>query len=316
MTAAANPPPVRLIAAYAAVYLIWGSTYLVTRYAIETVPPFLMSGARYLFAGVVLHQWCLLRGAVRPTPRQWRDCGWSGTLMLSCGTGGIAWAEQHVPSSLAALIVAMVPVWMVLFTWRQTRPGFGIAGGLVLGIIGVCLLVMNGRGYENEPLNPVGVGVALLSTLFWTVGSLFNRGADKPVDGLLAAGIQMGVAGAVMLGFGFAKGEHVGFEIRDVSAASVWAWIYLVVFGSLITFPAYIWLLQVSTPARVTTYAFVNPLIAVALGCTIGSEPFSLKLLFCTALIVLGVWLIISHPVRPRTEEISARPPQPAPETG
>jgi drug/metabolite transporter (DMT)-like permease len=307
MSSAESPSRGRLLSAYAAIYLIWGSTYLVIRFAIETIPPFLMSGSRYFVAGALLIAWTRAKGVPNPNFKQWRDGSIAGTLMLAMGTGGITWAEQWIPSSIAALLAAMIPVWLILFSWTQTRPTLRVLTGLIAGFVGVGLLVANGRGYSNEPLNAVAVAVTVGATLCWASGSLFSRRANQPDSALMTVGIQMACAGILMVGFALIRGDGTTFKFSQVSTSSWLAWIYLTIFGSLIAFTAYVWLLQASTPARVSTYAFVNPLIAVALGCTLGAEPFSLKLLASTALIVVAVYLIISHQAAPR-EVLEAKP--------
>jgi drug/metabolite transporter (DMT)-like permease len=300
MSSAESPSSGRLLSAYAAIYLIWGSTYLVIRFAIETIPPFLMSGSRYFVAGALLIAWTWAKGCPIPTFKQWRDGSIAGTLMLFMGTSAITWAEQWVPSSIAALLAAMVPVWLIIFSWVQTRPTWRVFTGLIVGFTGVGLLVANGRGYANEPLDVVGVAVTVGATLCWALGSLFSRRANKTDSAMMTVGIQMSCAGFLIFVFALIRGEGTEFQLSQVSASSWLAWTYLTIFGSLIAFTSYVWLLQASTPARVSTYAFVNPLIAVVLGCTLGAEPFSLKLLASTALIVVAVYLIISHQAVPR----------------
>jgi hypothetical protein len=194
MSSAESPSSGRLLSAYAAIYLIWGSTYLVIRFAIETIPPFLMSGSRYFVAGALLIAWTWAKGCPIPTFKQWRDGSIAGTLMLFMGTSAITWAEQWVPSSIAALLAAMVPVWLIVFSWVQTRPTWRVFTGLIVGFTGVGLLVANGRGYANEPLDVVGVAVTVGATLCWALGSLFSRRANKTDSAMMTVGIQMSCA--------------------------------------------------------------------------------------------------------------------------
>ncbi|HAV65450.1 MAG TPA: EamA family transporter [Verrucomicrobiales bacterium] len=308
-----RPPAAGLIvAAFAAVYLIWGSTYLAIRYAVESMPPFLMAGSRFVLAGLVLFAWMKCRSGDWPTFRQWRDATIVGTLMLLGGNGGVVWAEKVIPSSVAALMVAIVPLWMMLLEWREGaagRPTLKIVLGLVAGFAGVGILVMGGRGYDGAPLPWPGLAALLLATVCWAVGSLFSRRSAKPASALLAIGMQMISGGLVMTLFGVAVGEIPAFDPAAVSALSFWSWLYLSLVGALVGFTAYVWLLQVSTPSKVSTYAFVNPLIAVVLGCTLGREPFSMRLVFSTGLILVAVILIIyGRPARSRPATSPALP--------
>ncbi len=285
-----------IIAAFAAVYLIWGSTYLAIRYAVDTLPPFLMAGSRFFVAGLILFTWTRWKGLSWPRWIEWRDATIAGSLMLLGGNGGVTWAEKTIPSSVAALMVAIVPLWIVLLEWRggvAARPTARAWMGLTLGFAGVALLVLNGRGYDGKTLNVPGLLALLIATIAWAAGSLFSRRAVKPKSALLTIGMQMIAGGAVMMLFGLGVGEPRDLEVAAITATSIWAWFYLMTFGALVGFTAYVWLLQVCPPAKVSTYAFVNPVIAVVLGCTLGSEPFSLRLVIATALIGLAVLLII-----------------------
>ena len=305
-----RPPAMWLVlAAFAAVYVIWGSTYLAIRFAVDTLPPFLMAGSRFFVAGAILFAWTCWQRLPWPRWVEWRDAAIAGTLMLLGGNGGVTWAEKHgIPSSVAALMVAIVPLWIVLLEWRGgriSRPSVKVFAGLALGFVGVALLVLNGRGYDGRALNLAGLLALLLSTVTWAYGSLFSRRAAKPRSALQAISLQMLTGGAIMVLAGAGLGEFSGLDPATFTAASVWAWLYLMIAGALIGFTAYSWLLQVCAPAKVSTYAFVNPVIAVALGCTLGNEPFSLRLVFATALIAFAVLLIIRGGTKPV-------PPQPA----
>lgn len=304
-----RPPLPLIIAAFTAVYLIWGSTYLVIRYAIESLPPFLMAGSRFFVAGVILFAWAMRGQTSWPTRREWRDATIVGTLLLLGGNGGVTWAEQTIPSSIAALMVAMTPLWMALLGWRSGagRPTRTVLIGLALGLAGVALLVLNGQGYDGQALDPLGLAALLIATIAWAGGSLFSRRAVKPKSALLTIGLQMITGGAVMTLVGVGVGETRQFDPGAITATSLWAWLYLMTFGALVGFTAYVWLLQVCPPSKVSTYAFVNPVIAVALGCTLGNEPFSLRLVYATTLIVVAVLLIIrGGPPRPRAVEPAA----------
>lgn len=291
-----NPPRFLVYGAFASIYLVWGSTYLAVRYAIESIPPFLMFGSRCIVAGILLYLFARARGVPKPTGKQWQSAAWTGCLLIFVASAWIAWAEKFVPSSIAALIVAALPMWMVLFDRKTNRPTVSIITGIVIGFIGVGVLVVKGQGYDSEPLQLFPVVICLVATLSWAWGSMLSKAADKPDSPFMTVAMQMLAGGTITMLGGLAIGEGYEFSWAGITQRSVVAWSYMLVFGSLIAFTSYIWLLTVSTPAKVSTYAFVNPPIAVALGCTIGNEPFSNELLAATVLIVAAVVLIIRQP--------------------
>ena len=296
MNAPQRPAFSLVIAAFAAVYIIWGSTYLAIRYAVESLPPFLMAGCRYLVAGGILLAWARWKGAAWPRWAEWRGATVVGSLMLLGGNGGVTWAEQSIPSSIAALVVAVVPLWITLLEWRGGEgavPSPSVFAGLGLGFAGVAWLVLGRGGSSGTALNVWGLAALLLSSVLWALGAIQSRRIAKPKSILLAIGMQMIGGGAVMFLFGLGVGEGSTFRLAQVTATSFWAWFYLMSAGALVGFTAYAWLLQVTSASKVATNAFVNPLIAVALGCTLGQEPFSMRLLLCTALIATGVLMII-----------------------
>ncbi|HZI63839.1 MAG TPA: EamA family transporter, partial [Thermoanaerobaculia bacterium] len=252
----------RLLAAFAAVYVIWGSTYLAILYAIETLPPFLMAGARFLVAGAVLYGWARLRGVPRPRGLHWRSAAIVGAFLLLGGNGGVVWSEQRVPSGLAALLVATVPLWMVVFeSLRPTgvRPGRGVWVGLALGLAGVALLVGRGELAGGRGADPLGAVVLIVASMSWACGSIYARAARLPESPLLATGMEMLSGGVLLTVAGLATGEWGRLALDQASPRSLWALLYLIVMGSLVGFTAYIYLLQKTTPALASTYAFVNP---------------------------------------------------------
>ena len=284
-----------VVTAFAAVYIIWGSTYLGIRFAVESIPPFLMAGGRHLAAGIILFAFARLRGATAPSWPQWRDATIAGILMLVIGNGGVSWAEQRVPSGTAALIVALTPLWMVLLDWLRpagVRPRALVGLGLAVGIAGVALLA-RGHGEPHETAYGWSVAALVAASFSWAFGSVFNRSARKPASPFLGVAMQMMTGGVVLFGVSATQGEFGHFHFAQITAVSFNSWLYLTMAGSLIGYTAYIWLLHVSTPARVATYAYVNPLIAVLLGCTFGHEIFSHELLVAGALIIVAVALIV-----------------------
>ena len=290
----------RVWAALGVVYLVWGSTYLAIMVAIGTLPPLLMSSARFLLAGAVLFLFAVARGA-RPDPRGWVAAAVVGAALLLVGNGGIAWAETRVDSGVAALVVAVVPIWIALIELVAygRRPGATVIVGLALGLGGVALLVG-----PSGSVDLVGGVVILLASLSWAAGSLYAQRAPLPGDHLLSAGMQM-LAGGVLLGVagGFA-GEAT--RVQAPSWASLAAFAYLVVIGSLVAYTAYGWLLQNASATLVGTYAYVNPAVAVALGALVLGERLTPVTLVAGGAIVGAVVLIVTG--RPRVDEPVTRP--------
>lgn len=276
----------RVVLAFAAIYLIWGSTYLAIRYAVETIPPFLMAGTRHLTAGLLLYTWLRTRGEKRPRPRDWGVAAVIGALMLLGGNGLVSWAEQRVPSGLAALIVASVPIWMTVLEALQRRraPRAAVVGGLVLGLLSLGFLVAPGLGDAGR-VDGLGALALLAAALSWAAGSLYARVAKLPVSTFLAIAMEMIAGGVVLWTAGLLAGEGSKLHLAAVSGRSLGALGYLIVLGSLAGFSAYMWLLGVTTPARVSTYAYVNPVVALALGWGIGGEALSLR----TGLAAVGI---------------------------
>jgi drug/metabolite transporter (DMT)-like permease len=282
-----------VIAAFASLYVIWGSTYLAIRIAIETLPPFLMAGTRFLAAGAILYAVARSRGAPRPTRAHWRSAAIIGFLLLMWSNGSVVWAETRVPSGITSLLVTTVPLFMVLIHWMRRdgeRPRLGVAAGIVLGLAGVAFLVEPGTG--GERLDPLGALVLCIAPIAWAWGSIWSRHADLPESPILAIGMEMLAGGALLLVLGLLVGESAQVHVAAISARSVAAWAYLTVFGALVGFTAYLWLLQVSTPAKVSTYAFVNPVVAVFLGWAFANETVTPRTLIAAAAIVGAVALI------------------------
>ena len=291
----------RIVLAFAAVYLLWGSTYLAIRFGVETIPPFVMAGTRHLVAGLLLYGWLRARGAARPEPRHWVSAAVIGGLMLLGGNGLVTWAEQRVPSGLAALIVASVPIWMAVLAGiekRRAPSGFVILG-LALGLAGIGLLVSPGS-LGGERVEPLGAAALLLAALSWSVGSLASRRVPLPSSTLTAVAMEMMGGGALLWITGLSLGEGQRLHLSAISVKSALSLGYLVIFGSLLGFSAYVWLLRVTTPARVSTYAYVNPIVAVLLGTLLGGESLTLRIGLAAAGILAAVALIIRHGAEPR----------------
>ncbi len=310
-----HPTRAEVVAGFAAVYILWGSTYLAIRFAVETIPPFLMAGTRHLAAGAILFLYALRKGAPRPTARHWKSAALVGTLLLLGGNGLVSWAERRVASGPAALIVASVPLWMVVLSaaGERRRAAGPVLAGLALGLGGIALLVLPAASGSAAGVDPVGAGVLLLAALSWSVGSLASRRLPLPSSTLLATGMEALAGGAVLWIVGLAGGEGAALHLSAITARSGLSLAYLVVFGSIFGFSAYVWLLKVSTPERVSTYAFVNPIVAVALGVALGGETLTLRTAVAAAVIVGAVGLILRYgkrrpsQVEPLPKQVAAR---------
>ena len=284
------------IAAFAAVYLIWGSTYLAIRIAIETLPGLLMSGVRAGIGGLVLYAIARYRGAGRPTAAHWRSATVIGLFLFLGGNGGVVLAEHWVPSGLAALFVGAEPLWVVLAlaVWpgAAEKPEWRTLGALGLGFLGVTVLALSGQSIDAGAIPLLPLVIIILAPLAWAIGSLHSRRADTPRDGFQAAGMQMMAGGAALLVAGMLRGEAATFDPAAVSTRSLIAWVYLVVLGSIVAFGAYSYLLRTTRPTLVATYAYVNPIVAVFLGWLIAGEVVTGMTLIASTLIVGSVVLI------------------------
>lgn len=292
----------KLTLAFCCIYFIWGSTFLGIRFAIETLPPLWMAGVRFLIAGGILYGWAALRGAVvRPTGRQWAVATLLGGLFFLLGNGGTTWAEQSVPSGLAALVVGTVPLWMVLFDWARkggARPTAGVWLGLGLGFGGIALLVTGSGGGTSDRIDPVGAVVLLIADVAWSIGSIHARDLDRPSNPFQSIAMQMLAGGVLLLLAATLSGEWSRLDLGAVSTRSVVSLLYLSVFGSVIAFTAFSWLLQATSPARVSTYAFVNPIVAIFLGWAFAGEPVTHRTLLAAAVVVVAIAIIVGQRAR------------------
>lgn len=287
----------QIVLALAAVYVVWGSTYLAINLAIQTVPPLTMAGARFLLAGAILYA-VARRGAPRPEPRQWGSAALVGGLMLLGGNGGVCWAEQHVPTGFAALLIATVPLWTALFDWLRpggARPRLLVAAGVLTGFAGVALLV---RPTGAHAVHPWGAAVLTAAAASWAAGSLAARHVPLPRNLFLASAMEMLAGGALLLASGAAAGEWARFDPAAVSPRSALAVAYLVAFGSLVGFTAFAFLLRHTTSAVATTYAYVNPVVAVALGWAVLGEALSTRAAVAAGVVLAAVALITMAPRR------------------
>ena len=304
----------RLIASFAAVYIIWGSTYLAIRFAIGSIPPFVMAGARFLASGAILYAWARSRGSEAPNRTVWRAGTITGLLMLFGGNGAVVWAEQRVPSGITALLVAIVPLWMVLMEWLRPggrRPHSAVFAGLLLGLIGIVLLVGPGTIVGHGNVDAIGALTLMIGSMSWAAGSIYSRHGARPSSAVMATALQMLTGGIAFVVAAVASGELARFDVHAVTLRSALGFLYLVTFGSLVGFTAYVYLLRATTPAKASTYAYVNPVVAVFLGWAFASEAISLRTVLAAAVILAGVAIITvkgSATRKEQTEKVEDRP--------
>lgn len=289
------PSPVRIWIAIISVYIVWGSTYLAIRFAVQTMPPFLMAGVRFLISGSVLYLARRIWGDPKPTGQEWRSASIIGIFLLVGGNGGVVWAEQWVVSGVAALLVATAPLWMILIDTlhpRGRKSGLKVILGVILGFAGIFILIDPFQSMRQRDIHLIGALVLILASFFWSIGSLYSRQAKLPSSPLLGTGMEMLAGGGGLLLLGILSGEMRQLNWGAISKESWLGLIYLIVFGSWIGFTAYTWLLRTAPTPLVSTYAYVNPIVAVFLGYFIAEEPLTLRILIAAVLVVGSVALI------------------------
>lgn len=305
-------PRLRLVVAFSLVYLVWGSTYVAIRLVVESTPPLIAMGSRFLTAGALLYAWMRWRGVAPPRARQWRDAALVGALLFLAGNGGVAWAEaQGLPSGTAAMLVATMPLWLTSFARiGGERPPRAAWIGLGIGFVGTALLVrpQGGDAFGSWPAIVIVVGAS-----GWALGSLLSRRVDAPSDGRMAAAAQMIAGGVWLSSAGLLSGERWP-ALATISLSSWVAWAYLVVFGSIAAFSAYGYLLRHVAPAKVGTYAYVNPVVAMVLGAFVG-EVIDTGTFFAMALVIIGVAVTITSRGKPSNMR-TLRPPEAAGASG
>jgi drug/metabolite transporter (DMT)-like permease len=303
----ARPGKFQILFAFAALYLIWGSTYLAILFAIGTMPPLLMAGARFLFAGLILYGIARWRGAPKASFAHWRTALIIGGCLLLCGNGGVTLAEQYVSSGLASVIVATVPIYIALLAWWTgiaPRPTPIVWLGLAGGFAGVVILLVPEIHFRSAQTGHTGLGMLILlsSSFIWSAGSIYSRKAKSVSPPLLLAGQQMICGGALLTFAGLLMGEQHRLDPRQFSALSIGAFVYLVIIGALVGYTAYIFLLRHCEPAKVATYAYVNPIVAVILGALFASETLTARTAIAAGLIIGSVALVIT------VQQTKARP--------
>ncbi len=287
-----------------ALYIVWGSTYLGIKVAIETIPPFFHAGIRFLISGVILVIWQRSAGVAMPTRKQWISTAIIGNLLLLGGNGLVSWAEQFIPSGIAALIIGSVPIFLVI--GEAVRPG-GVKPnwqamlGILIGFTGIYILV-GPSNTDGTSLNIFGIIALLSACLLWASGSIYSKNADLPKSVLMSTGAQMLMGSIGLFIVSGLTGELNGWDVTAVSARSIYGVLYLIFIGSLIGFVAYGWLLQNAPISLVATYAYVNPIVAVLLGNWFGNEPLEPRIWLATA-IIIGSVMFINSKSKPRVQK-------------
>ncbi|MGD8781162.1 MAG: EamA family transporter [Ignavibacteria bacterium] len=300
LTKTDNPPALKVALAFSAIYLVWGSTYLAIRYAVETIPPFAMGGVRFLVAGLILIAVNYFKGAKGPTKKDWKIATITGGLMFGGGNGAVIWVSQFMPSSLTAIVIATIPIWIILIHWMQSKdnkPDNLTIIGVIVGIAGVALLteieesvLINGNKFGGSVI--LGMVVLVSGAICWSFGSLYMRNAKTGVPLFYLAGMQAFAGGIFLLIISLISGELFSVDTVHFSFLSILSIIYLIIFGSFIAYTSYVWLLKVSTPAKVSTYAYFNPLVAILLGSLIADEVLTVHMYIGSAAILISILLI------------------------
>ncbi len=292
----------KTLLAFAIIYLVWGSTFLAIRVGVREVPPFLLAAMRFLVAGLVLYGWMIARGERSPSGRQWMSVSILAVLIFVLDYGLLFWAEQRVPSGIAAVMMATIPAFMALseiLFLRTQRLTVRLGAALLIGIVGVAVLVSPWLSVGGAPIDPVGAGALIIASMSWSVASALARKLPLPPSKVMSSGAQM-LAGGVFLALtAAALGEFHHFHPATVSRGAWLSLLYLIVAGSIIAFTAYVWLIHHESPTRVGTYAYVNPVVAVVLGYLLGGEALGLRTILGTAFVLISVLAITMTPAQP-----------------
>ena len=288
---------VKLLLAFLTIYIIWGTTYLAMRFAVDTIPPFTVAGWRFLFAGIVLLVILVIRGETLPTLVQWRSAGLIGCLLMLGGNGLVMWAVQEIPTGVCAVIVATMPLWMTTFDrllYRGPKIGLWQGIGLFLGLLGTVLLVSPFESSQDQMSFHLPSMIAIIAApIFWSLGSLHSRVVNLPDNIFMATAAEMICGGLAIIGISIALGEPSQMDWSNVSYQSLLATGYLSIFGSIIALSSYMWLLKNVDASRVSTYTYINPVIAILLGWAVLQEAITLRSSVASLVIVAAVFLIV-----------------------
>jgi drug/metabolite transporter (DMT)-like permease len=307
MSAVEHPPKWKTLLAFGFIYIVWGSTYLAIRVGVHEVPPLMFAAMRFFAAGAALYGWTMMRGEKAPTTRQWISACILAVLIFVGDYGLLFWAEIRVPSGIAAVMMATIPVFIALgeivFLGTQKLTG-RLAIALVVGIGGVAVLTLRSLNLSGMPVEPLGAAALIVASISWAVGTVLMRKLELPPSKVVSSGAQMLAGGVMLFAFSAAFGEFGRFDVRRVSSGAWWALAYLVVVGSIIGFTAYVWLLHHQSPTKVGTYAYVNPVVAVIIGYFLGGEELGMRTVVGTALVIVSV-VMITTARKPATPEVA-----------
>jgi drug/metabolite transporter (DMT)-like permease len=285
----------KLIAAFAAIYIIWGSTYLGIKFAIESIPPFMVGGTRFLIAGGLLYAWARTTSPVKPNAKQWWQGLLLGVFLLGVGNGCVVWAQQRTPSGITALVVAIVPLMVVLIEWWRPggkNPGLAAMTGVIIGLAGMALLIGPSAFMGATDVELMPALVLLMGSLSWSMATVFGKRASVPPNPPLASAIQLLGGGIALMIVSTIAGELGRVEPANFTLKAILSVAYLIIFGSIIAFSAYSWLLRVASPTKISTYAYVNPIVAMFLGWAVAGEEMSMRVLVAAGVVLAGVALI------------------------
>ena len=287
-----RPAAWKILLAFAIIYIVWGSTYLAIRVGVQEMPPFLMAAIRFTVAGIALYAWMRITGIPSPTWREWKAASVLGALMFLIDYASLFWAEQRVPSGIAAVILAAIPVCITLLEivfLRTQRLTIRLGLGLLVGVVGVAVLMNPSASLGEAPIDRGGAIALLVACAGWSIGTIVSKRLILPESKAMSAGAQMLSGGVQLLVLAAVAGEFGHFHIHDISGRAWFSLVYLIIAGSIISYTAYVWLLHYESPTKVGTYAYVNPVVAVILGSAIGGETFGRRTLLGMALIVVSV---------------------------
>ena len=299
METEARPPSWKILLAFAMIYFVWGSTFLAIRVGVHEVPPFLLAAIRFFTAGLVMYAWLRLKGTPVPTRREWFAASALGGLIFVVDYGCLFWAEQRVPSGIAAVVLATIPVFITLMEiifLRTQRLTVRLGLALLVGLCGVAVLMNHSFSLGEVPINRAGAIALLVAAVTWSIATIFTRRLPLPASKPMSAAAQMLTGGAQLFVLTAVSGEFKGFRVQAVSWNAWFALVYLIIAGSIVGFTAYVWLLHYESPTKVGTYAYVNPVVAVALGYFVGGEAVGPRTLLGTLLVLVSVIAITTTP--------------------
>jgi drug/metabolite transporter (DMT)-like permease len=309
MESPARPPSWKILLAFAIIYFVWGSTFLAIRVGVHEVPPFLLAAIRFFVAGIALYGWMRLKGTPGPSRREWAGASFLGTLIFVIDYGCVFWAEQRVPSGIAAVVLATIPVFITLLEiifLRTQRLTVRLSLALMVGIFGVAVLVNHSFSFGEVPINRAGAIALLVAAFTWSVATILTRRLPLPASKPMSAAAQMLTGGAQLFVLTALSGEFAGFRVQAVSWNAWFALLYLIIAGSIVGFTAYVWLLHYESPTKVGTYAYVNPVVAVILGYFLGAEAVGPRTLLGTLLVLVSVITITTTPKAVRADDKDA----------